>query len=164
MEWLTNLLGFANNGTSSSPFGALGNATAMTPPGGGSPNMPLPRMNLPGGGGSPNMPLPNMNMTGGGAQPSWLPQVSPPSASGVPFSGMANPAASPTPAPTSGGMQLPGIWGKMLGQGGGTGTTGSGLSGGQSGALGQALNLMKGPQMQPVNWMHLLSGPGGGGM
>lgn len=123
MEWLTNLLGFANNGTS--PFGALSGSTAMTPP-------------------------------GGAAQPA--------AASPAP----AAPAATPQPA--AGGMQLPGLLGKLMGQQGQTGTgtgtgTQPGLLGGSgsnnSALLGQAMNLLKGQQIQAPPMMNLLSGPRG---
>jgi hypothetical protein len=110
MEWLTNLLNF-NNNSGSSPFGALGGSTAMTPP-----------------------------------------------------AGAAAPAAPPPAAP--GGMQLPGLLGKLMGQQPQQGQTGTqpGLLGQGTGnnnmLLNQAMQLMKPPQMQ-VPQMNLLSGPRG---
>lgn len=174
MEWLTNLLGFANN-SGTSPWGAMGGSTALTPQGGGS---------------SPF----NTNMTGmgaGGGAPSWLPQMMPPAPATPPGAtatpGMGSPSAGmPGPAPPNTNMtgagapmtgtvtsppsmpfQLPGIFGKFLGQGQGGGapnTNVTGNSGGQNFGLNQAMSLMKQPQMQQPNWMHLLSGPHGGGM
>lgn len=117
MEWLTNLLGFSNQG--SSPFGALGGASNYSGPTG----------NIGYG-------------TGVGATgpiPATQPQA-------------------------SGGMQLPGIWGKLLGQqqgGGGQSGLGGGTSGGQNALLSQALGLMKPPPISQPQWMNLLSGPRG---
>jgi hypothetical protein len=124
MEWLQNLLGFANQGTS--PFGALSGSTAMTPPAQGAPTQ----------------------------QPA-APPAAPPAAAPQP----AAPAAAP------GGMQMPGLLGKLLGQQSqqGQGQPGQpGIASNPSSALlGQALGLIKQPQLQPPPQMNLLSGPRG---
>jgi hypothetical protein len=61
-------------------------------------------------------------------------------------------------------MQMPGLLGKILGQQpqqGQPGAGGTGIAGNPSSALlGQAMGLMKQPQLQPAQ-MNLLSGPRG---
>jgi hypothetical protein len=141
MEWLTNLLGFSNQGTS--PFGSLSGSSAMTPPG--------------GGGGGYNGPAGNIGFGQGVGATGPIPAAAmPPAGGGAP-----------------GGMQMPGLLGKLLGQqpqAGAAGATGGaggalglgGASGGSSGALlGQALGLLKGQQIQAPPMMNLLSGPRG---
>lgn len=78
--------------------------------------------------------------------------------------GMA--AANGAPPPGGGGMQLPGIWGKMLGQQGGGAAAPGGASagGGNNFALQQAMSLLKPAPMAAPQMMKLLSGPGAGGM
>jgi hypothetical protein len=122
MEWLNNLLGFSNQG--SSPFGAFG---------GGS-----------GASGGYSGPWGNMG-NGTGVGPTG------------PIPASANPSGG-------GGMQLPGIWGQMMGQQQGAqgqqGQQNNSMSPQQQFLLNQAFGLIKGPQLQPAPMMNLLSGPG----
>jgi hypothetical protein len=66
-----------------------------------------------------------------------------------------------------GGIQMPGLLGKLMGQPQPQGQPGQaggqpGLGGSNNNALlAQAMKMLQGPQMQPPQMMNLLSGPRG---
>lgn len=152
MEWLTRMLGMANQG--SSPFGALGGmlpgqslggpaSTNGTTYNSGQPPVMPPLM-------PPTAPIPFM---GPGGQPAATPAQNAP----VPLSpGGALPMQAAQPAQAPGGMQLPGIWGKLMGQQPQQGAPGQSPqqgNAGQTAALGQALGMLKPQPLQPAQWM-----------
>src|SRR5271166_5536470 len=120
MEWLTNLLGMTNSG--SSPFGALGGGS----PGAGAPSAPSgsPSVGPFPGMGNMNAP-PNLNAGAPGTPMSLAP----------PNPGGAQPGA------------VPGLLGQMMNRPQNPGTNNA--------LLGQAFNMMKQPQMQPMQWMNM---------
>lgn len=123
MEWLTNLLGFANQG--SSPFGAMGGGAQ---PQSGTAGRPF--------GFPPSLP----GVTGTQPPPAAAPPPMP-SNGPLPFMGPnGQPSAAPGAPPPAAPAQPPGLWNQQQ-QGNG------------NQLMSQAMNMLKPPQMQPAQWM-----------